>query len=673
MTTVSENPVLAPWSGPHGGGPSFDLIRTEHFLPALDAAILTYRAELTRIASNSAAPTFTNTLEALERAGEDYRRVSALLSIFSSVMNDEAMQRVQQIAAPKQAELQDGLIHNADLFSRICKVFEDRFDGSLSAEQIRLAEYYHDDLFVRNGAGLGAAGKLELAEINQQLAGLATLFAQNVMAEESQTLALNEDELAGLPDDLVAAAANLAVERGVHGKWLIANTRSAIEPLLTFSALPDLRAKAFMMWSSRGDNDDEHDNKRIAADMLRLRARKARLLGFRSFAHWVADGGMARTPEAIALLLQTICKPALERARAEIADLKLAHPGSAADFRYHSEIARKQQFDFSEEDVKSYLQLPKLREGLFWIAGRLFGLSFARVTNLPTYHPDVELFAVQRNGQHVGLWYFDLYARPGKASGAWMTEYRGQQKLQNATPIISNNANFLKPPPGDVALLSWLDATMLFHEFGHGLHSLLSDVTYPSLSGTKVPRDFVELPSQLFERWLQTPETLSRFAVHHQTGEPIPEALLAKMLETRNFRTGFNMVELIACALLDQHAHLHAREETDVPQIERDVLEQLDLPPQIALRHRLPHFTHLFSSEGYAAGYYSYIWADVLTADGAEAFAAAPEGFFDRDVANRFLAEILSVGNSIDASEAYRRFRGRDPDLQALLISRDLG
>lgn len=670
--TASSNPALAPWTGPHGGGPRFDQIRPSHLIPALDAAIDSYRDELSAIALATDRPTFENTLEALEQAGDEYRRVSALLSIFSSVMNDDEMQQVQPIAALKQAEVQDFLVQHAGLFSRIRTVYEERFGRSLSAEQIRLAEYYHDDLFVRNGAALDAAGKHELADINQKLAKLATSFAQNVMSEESRALALDKEGLAGLPDDLIAAAAHLAIERGAPGMWLIANTRSAMEPFLTFSPLPDLRAKAFDMWHSRGDNDDVHDNKQIAAQMLRLRGRKARLLGFASYAHWAAAGGMAKTPEAIAQLLKPVWIPALSRARAEIAGLGLADPGSAADFRFYSEIARKQQFDVNEEDIKPYLQLSRLREGLFWLTGRLFELTFTPVTDLPTYHPDVELFAVHRQGQLIGLWYFDLYARAGKASGAWMSEYRGQQNLQPTTPIVSNNANFLKPSPGDPALVTWLDATMLFHEFGHGLHSLLSDVCYPSLSGTKVPRDFVELPSQLLEKWLLTPEILSRFAVHCRTGEPMPEALVTKLLAARNFRTGVNMVELVACAFLDQHAHLHAIEEADIDKIESEVLEQLDLPPQIALRHRLPHFTHLFSSEGYASGYYSYIWADMLTADGAETFAAAPDGFFDRGVAEQFRDEILSVGNSVDASEAYRRFRGRDPGLEPLLRSRGL-
>jgi len=671
MSHTQQNPLLEPWTGAHGGAPPFDRIRPDHFLPALDAAISMYRHDLAAIASSKEPPSFANTLEALERAGETYRRVSALFGIYTSVMNDPAMQEVQMEGALKQAAFQDSLVQDRRLFDRVRDVFESRFDAGLSVEQIRLAGYHYKDLFLRNGAALDDEDKRELAEIHQALARLATRFAQNVMADEQdRVLELDRHELAGLPADLIAGAASLAAERGAAGKWLIANTRAAMEAFLTYSPAPDLRAKAFDLWRRRGDYGDDHDNVGIVTDMLRLRDRKARLLGFRSYAHWVADGAMAGTPEAIEKLLHEVWTPALARACAEIGELELGEPLAASDARYRFEIARQQRFDFSEEELKPYLQLEKLREGLFWVAGELFGLAFERVTDLPVYHPDVDLFAVRRQEELVGLWYFDLYARPGKASGAWMSEYRGQHRLGGVTPIVSNNANFSKAAPGAAALLSWLEATMLFHEFGHGLHSMLSNVCYPSLSGTKVPRDFVELPSQLFERWLSAPELLSRFALHHRTAEPMPAALLAKLREAQNFRSGFNMVELVACALLDQEAHGERGDARDARQIERDLLDRLDMPPAIALRHRLPHFAHLFASEGYAAGYYSYIWADVLTADGAETFAAAPQGFFDRPVAERFLKQILSVGNSIDPGEAYRRFRGSDPGLKALLRSR---
>ncbi len=671
MIEIKHNPLLTRWTGPHGGSPPFDSIRPDHFIPALEAAIAMYREELANVASCAETPSFSNTLEALELAGETYRRVSALFGIYTSVMNDAAMQQVQMEGALRQAAFQDSLVQDGRLFDRVRNVFENRFDAGLSVEQIRLAEYYYNDLFVRNGAALNDDDKQVLAELHQDLARLATQFAQNVMADEQdRVLELDQHDLSGLPADLIAGAAALAAERGVTGKWLIANTRGAIDAFLTYSPDPDLRAKAFAMWRSRGDYGDDHDNVEIVSSMLRLRHQKARLLGFRSYAHWVADGAMAGTPEAIEKLLLEIWKPALARVRAEINELQLSVQLEASDARYFFEIERQKRFDFSEEELKPYLQLQKLREGLFWIAGELFGLTFERVTDLPVYHPDVEIFAVKRQHEHVGLWYFDLYARPGKASGAWMSEYRGQQRLGAVTPIVSNNANFVKAAPGEASLISWLEATMLFHEFGHGLHSMLSNVCYPSLAGTKVPRDFVELPSQLFERWLSAPELLSCFALHYRTAEPMPPALLSKLRDAHNFRSGFNMVELVACALLDQEAHGERGDERNAQTIESEVLNRLEMPPAIALRHRLPHFTHLFSSEGYAAGYYSYIWADVLTADGAEAFAAAPWGLFDPAVAKRFLKQILSVGNSVDPAEAYRRFRGREPSLRALLRDR---
>ncbi|HEY5008704.1 MAG TPA: M3 family metallopeptidase, partial [Caulobacteraceae bacterium] len=521
--------------------------------------------------------------------------------------------------------------------------------------------------------------KHRLAEINQRLASLYTAFSQNILAdEEGLSLVLDsEADLAGLPADLIDAAAASAEQRGLKGKWVIANTRSSMDPFITFSERRDLREKALSMWASRGDNPGDHDNNPIMTEVLKLRLEKARLLGFETFAHWIADGQMAKTPDAAMGLLRQVWTPAVARAREEIAEMApivaaegANEPLEAWDYRYYAEKLRKAKYDLSDDEVKPYLQLSKLRDGMFWAAGELFGLTFTQVHDMPVYHPDVDVFEVTKNSQRVGLWYFDLYARPGKSSGAWMSEYRTQQKLGGLTPIISNNSNFMPAAPGEPVLISWTDAVTLFHEFGHGLHGLNSAVTYPSLAGTSVVRDFVELPSQLNERWLPTPELLSRFAVHYQTGEPMPAALTDKVLAAQNFRQGFNTTEYLACAILDLEAHLGGDEALDARDFERAALERLGMPKEIILRHRLPHFSHVFSGESYAAGYYNYIWADVLSADAAEAFAEAPGGFYDRDLARKLLDEVLSIGNSVEAAEAYRRFRGRDYGTDALMRSR---
>ncbi len=677
-STLADNPVLAPWGGPHGGGPAFDQVRVEHFAPALDEAMARYRAEIAAIAENPAPPSFANTLEALERSGRDYRQATSLMGTFTSTMNTPAMQAVQREAAPKLAAFRDEIMHNRPLFERIRAVFEARETSGLNAEQRRLADVVMRR-FTRQGAALPDAEKHRLAEINQRLASLYTNFSQNILAdEEGLSLVLDsEADLAGLPADLIEAAAASAEQRGLTGRWVIANTRSSMDPFITFSERRDLREKALALWSSRGDNAGDHDNNAIMTEVLKLRVEKARLLGFETFAHWIADGQMAKTPDAAMALLRQVWTPAVARAREEIAEMApiVAAEGSnepmeAWDYRYYAEKLRKAKYDLSDDEVKPYLQLSKLRDGMFWAAGELFGLKFTQVTDMPVYHPDVDVFEVTKAGKRVGLWYFDLYARPGKSSGAWMSEYRTQQKLAGVTPIISNNSNFMPAAPGEPVLISWTDAVTLFHEFGHGLHGLNSAVTYPSLAGTSVVRDFVELPSQLNERWLPTPELLSRFAVHYETGEPMPAALTDKVLAAQNFRQGFNTTEYLACAILDLEAHLGADEALDARDFEREALERLGMPKEIILRHRLPHFSHVFSGEGYAAGYYNYIWADALSADAAEAFAEAPGGFYDKGLAEKLLTEVLSIGNTVEAAEAYRRFRGRDYGTDALMRSR---
>jgi peptidyl-dipeptidase Dcp len=678
MTAASTNPVLADWAGPHGGAPVFAGVTPADFPPALDEAMARHRAEVRAIADNPEPATFANTLEALERAGQDFDRAATLLGIYTSTLNDAAMQQVQREVMPKLAAFGDEIVHDPVLFARIQAIYESRETSGLTPEQQRLAFVIHDN-FARQGAALSQASKARLAQVNQDLAHLYTAFSQNILGdEEGEALVLTHpDDLAGLPADMVHAAAAAASAKGLAGQWVIANTRSSMDPFLTFSARRDLREKALKLWSSRGDTPGPRDNNPNITAILKLRVEKARLLGYPTFAHWVADGQMAKTPDAAMTLLKTVWTPAVARAREEIADVQAMavqegsnEPIEAWDVRYYAEKVRKAKYDLDDEEVKPYLQLHKLRDGMFWAAGELFGLSFARLNDVPVYHPDVEVFEVTRHGARVGLWYFDLYARPGKGSGAWMSEYRTQQGLTGLTPIVSNNANFIPGAPGQPVLISWTDAVTLFHEFGHGLHGLNSRATYRSLAGTSVVRDFVELPSQLNERWLPTPQLLSRFAVHYRTGEPMPDALTAKILNARTFRQGFDTVEYLSCAILDLEAHLRADEALDARVFEREALARLGMPREIQMRHRLPHFSHIFSGEGYAAGYFNYIWADVLTADAAEAFAEAPGGFYDKDLAKRLLDDILSVGNTLEAGEAFRRFRGRDPDIEPLMRNR---
>ena len=535
---------------------------------------------------------------------------------------------------------------------------------------------------MRQGAALSAADKASLAAVNQQLAGLYTRFSQNILAdEEGQALVLESAaDLEGLDADQIDAAAAEAKARGLgEGKWAFANTRSSMEPFLTFSARRDLREKAFNLFTRRGDGG-AHDNNPLIAEIMALRARKAKLLGHPTFAHWIADGQMAKTPDAAMQLLTEVWGPAKAQVAEEVAEMEALSrsEGSNApiapwDYRYWGEKVRKAKYDLDENEVKPYLQLPKMLEAMFWAAGQLFGLNFTPVSDLPLYHPDVQVFEVTRGGERVGLWYFDPYARAGKRSGAWMNEYRTQERLggEATTPIVSNNENFIPPKPGEPCLISWTDAVTLFHEFGHGLHGLNSSVTYPSLAGTAVLRDFVELPSQLFEHWLPTRELLGRFAVHYQTGEPMPPALVDKVLKADTFHQGFKTVEYLSNALLDLKAHLKGDDArstpptSSAPRWRRSACRRRSCcatgcrtSPTCSRRRATRPATTTTSGP------------TRCRADAAEAFAEAPDGFYDKALAEKLLADVLSVGNTVEPGEAYRRFRGRDAGIDALMRDR---
>ena len=676
---LAGNPLLGEWTGPYGGVPPFDEVEVADFQPALEAAMRESLAEIDRIAGDPAPPTFENTIAALERSGGTLDRVTAVYGVWSSTMKGPEFQAVERTMAPRLAEFSDRIFQNAALFRRIEAVYQSPDTATLTPEQRRLAWWYHNN-FVRAGARLDSAAKQRVAAINQRLAALFTRFSQNVLADETNLYLVlgGEGDLAGLPPSLTDAAAAAAAAKGVPGKWVITNTRSAMEPFLTFSTRRDLRERAWRLFVNRGDNGGEHDNNAIAAEILALRAERAALLGYPTHAHWRLENAMAKTPERALELMEAVWTPAVARVREEVADMQAIADAEGAgitiepwDYRFYAEKVRKAKYDLDENEIKPYLQLERLREGMFWVAGELFGFAFAPVTNVPVYHPDVRVWEVtdRASGRHVGLWYFDPYARAGKRSGAWMNAYRRQERFERpVTTIVSNNSNFVKGKAGAPVLVSWDDASTLFHEFGHALHGLSSNVSYPSLAGTAVARDYVEFPSQLLEHWLSTPEVLQRFALHHETGEPLPRELAERIERASTFNEGFATVEYLASALVDMKLHLAGARPIDIDAFERETLAGLGMPREIVMRHRTPQFLHVFASDGYSAGYYSYLWSDVLTAD---AFGAFTEGAgpYDRAIAAR-LSRLLSIGNTLEPADAYREFRGRDPRVEALMRKR---
>jgi peptidyl-dipeptidase Dcp len=678
FSVYEENPLMKKWVGPYGGVPPFHLVKVEHFKPALEAAMNETLSEIEKISSASVPPTFENTLEALERSGETLDRVQRIYGIWSSNMSSPDFRQVQLEMAPKLSAFSDKIIQNEALFRRIEAVYNS--GRGLNAEQQRLA-WLRYTAFVRSGAKLNKKEKERLSEINQNLARLFTRFSQNVLADETdQMLVLeHESELAGLPFSVRSAAAEQASAKNVPGKWVIANTRSSVDPFLTYSGKRGLREKAWKMFINRGDNGGENDNNEIIAKILKLRKERAQLLGYPSHAHWRLENTMAKTPEMALELLEAVWEPAVARVAEEVADMQaLADQEKAGitiapwDYRYYAEKVRKARYDLDQNGVKQYLQLDKLREGMFWVAGELFNFRFFQVNNVPVYHQDVKVWEVKDkdSGKHIGLWYFDPYAREGKRSGAWMNAYRVQEKMDiPVTTIVSNNSNFVKGKPNEPVLISWDDATTLFHEFGHALHGLSSNVTYPSLAGTAVVRDYVEFPSQLLEHWLSTPEVLQRFALHYETGKPIPQELVDRINRASIFNQGFSTTEYLASALIDMKLHLSTAKEIDPDAFERETLAALGMPREIVMRHRTPHFSHIFSSDSYSAGYYSYLWSDVLTADAYDAFTEA-EGPYDTTVASRLRTHIFSVGNTIDPAEGYRAFRGRHPRIGPLMKKR---
>ena len=673
-----SNPFFGKWET-HRGMPPFGTIAPEHFPPAFEAGLNEQRAEVERIAGERAEPTFDNSIAALERSGRTLKRVGGVFFNLSGSNTNEALQAIEREIAPVLAKHRSAIYMNEKLFERVDALHQGRAGLDLTSEQERVLDRYHT-IFVRAGARLAPEAKARLAAIMERLATLGTQFAQNVLADEKAYTLVLEDEadLAGLPEFVREAAARTAQERGLPGKHAVTLARSSIEPFLTFSSRRDLRERAFKAWASRGATGGSTDNKEIVAEMVGLRAERARLLGYETFAAFKLADTMAKTPENVLALLREVWTPALGRATREREDLqKLAQARGDNveiepwDWRYYAEQVRRERHDLDEAQIKPYFQLERIIEAAFETARRLFGLSFRELEDAPRYHPDVRVWTVEdAEGDHVGIFIGDYFARPSKRSGAWMSAFRSQERLSgDIRPIIVNVMNFSK---GDPALLSFDDARTLFHEFGHALHGLLSNVTYPLLAGTSVSTDFVELPSQLYEHWLERPEILRRYATHHRTGEPIPEALLERLTAARNFNQGFATVEYLASAFVDIDLHqLPDARGLDPSDFEQAALDRIGLPEAIIMRHRTPHFTHVFSGDGYSAGYYSYLWSEVLDADAFNAFEESGD-VFNAEIAAKLKTYVYAAGNLRDPAEAYLAFRGRLPTPDALLVKRGL-
>jgi peptidyl-dipeptidase Dcp len=681
---VSDNPLWETWSAAFGV-PPFHRVEPEHVAPAFARAFAEHEAEVAAIAANAAEPTFANTIEALELGGEALTRTASVFYLLAGAHTNDAIQEVERELAPLEAKHWNRILMDEALFRRIDALHRRRHQLGLTAEQARVLDRYHVK-FKRAGAALEPAAKARLAEINERLATLGTAFSQNVLADEqSYTLVLDgEDDLAGLPDFVRAAARAAAEERDLDGKYVITTSRSSVEPFLQFSARRDLREKIFRAWVARGDGGGATDNKAIIAEMVALRAERARLLGYPTFAHYRLDDAMAKTPEAVRSLLDRVWPPARRRAvedRAALQSLVQAEGANFAlapwDWRYYAEKLRKVRCDIDEATLKPYFQLERMIEAAFYTANRLFGLTFERREGIPVWHADVRVWEVRdAAGRHRGLFFGDYFARTSKHSGAWMTTVRDQEKLKgDIRPLVVNVMNFSKAGAGEPTLLSFEDARTLFHEFGHALHALLSDVTYPMISGTSVLTDWVELPSQLYEHWLERPEILSRFAVHCRTGEPIPKDLLDRLIAARTFNQGCATVEYVASALVDLDIHLlpSAGEVKgfDIGAFEQAALARIDMPAEIVMRHRPTHFAHIFAGGGYASAYYSYMWSEVLDADAFEAFEDTGD-IFDAETAKGLRDHVYAAGGSRDPAELYTAFRGRLPTPEGLLKRRGL-
>lgn len=672
---VSTNVLLQDWTGPYDGVPAWDKVAPAQFPEAFQTSIEEVLGEADRIANNPDKPTFANTIEAMEKAGQRLDRVQSLFGVMTDNMSTPEYQALDKDWSPKLSAAYDKINLNGELFARVAGLFELRDSLGLDAKQMRLLTRTYEG-FVRRGAKLNDAQKAQLSDYNQQLATAFSEFNSRLLADESTFTQASEAEMAGVQQDVKDAAASVAKAKGLPaGSYAVRNTRSAVDPVLSFGSNRGLREKVWRAFVNRGDNGDANDTNAIIARIVKLRADRAKLLGYQSHAHWRMQDTMAKTPDRAMELMMRVWKPAVARVHEEVADMKpfAATDGVTTiepwDYRYYMEKVRKAKYDLSQDEIKPYFDQSNLLQGMFWAAGQLYDLKFTENTGkVPVFNPDVRTFEVTngKTGEVVGLYYLDTYAREGKRSGAWMTTYRSRARLLGDNIVLaSNNNNFTKPEGGKPVLISLDDASTQFHEFGHAIHYLLVDVKYPSLGGSQ--RDFVEYPSQVNENWLLTRPLLEKYARHYKTGEPMPAALVDKIKKAETFNQGFATVEYLSSALVDMKLHLDPNGVVDPDAFERKTLAELGMPREMVMRHRLPQFGHLFSSDGYSAGYYSYLWSETMDADTWEAFDKDP---FNRTIADRFRKFLLSTGNETDRAEAYREFRGRDPDVAALLRRR---
>ncbi|WP_462171882.1 M3 family metallopeptidase [Pseudoalteromonas xiamenensis] len=675
-----ENVLLEPFKGPYQGVPQFDKMDLNLLKPALEMAMAENLTEIDKIANNSEAPNFENTIAELERAGKTLERVFTYYGIWSSNVSSPEFRQIQGEMAPKLAAFNSKITQNEKLFSRIKTVYESDEFKSLTPEQQRVTWLTYNG-YARNGATLQGDAKKRYAEINQELATLHAKFSSNVLAdEENYVVYLTKEQLAGLPESFIESAAAAATEREHAGMYAITNSRSSMDPFLTYSTERELREKVWRNYYDRGNNGDEFDNNAVIKQILTLRNERVKLLGYENYAQWRLEDRMAKTPENAMGLMNKVWPAAIARVKEEVADMQAIADKEGAnikiepwDYRFYSEKVRKDKYDLDSNEVKQYLQLDKLREAMFYVAGRLFNFEFTEVPagKVPVFHEDVKVWEVKdkTTGKHIGLWYLDPFARKGKRSGAWATTYRSYTTFDGETNVLSsNNSNFVKGAEGKPTLISWSDAETYFHEFGHALHFLSADVVYPtSHSGV---RDYTEFQSQLLERWLLTDEVISQFLVHHETGKPMPAELVQKIKNSATFNQGFGTTEYMASAIMDLLYHTTDPAKIEPQKFEKEQLTKLGMPSEVVMRHRSTHFGHIFSGEGYSAGYYGYLWAEVLTSDAAEAFASAPGGFYDKDVSARLVKYLFSVRNAMDPAEAYRLFRGRDAEVNALMRDR---
>lgn len=677
MADLKDNPLLQEWTGNYGGVPALDKVKVSDFLPAIDEGIRQRRLEIEKVAKNPEAPTFANTLEAYERSGKALAHVMPIVGIWRSNLKGPEVKKIEPEISAKMAALRDEELQNVDLFKRLDAVYNSAEYKKLTPEQQRLT-WHHRNRMILTGVQLQDRQKKRFKEINQRLSSLQTSFTQNQLAdEENLNLTIDkESDLDGLTKEQIESAAAEGQRIGQKGKWVISNTRSSMEPFLTYAKNRELREKAFRIWTSRGDGGGANDNNKIVTEILKLRQERAKLLGYPTFAHWRLADSMAKDPKAAMDLMLRAWTGAVAKVKTDVAAMQKIVDKEGGkfkiepwDYRFYAEKLRKAKYDFDMESVKPYLQLENIRKAMFWAAGEIYGFSFERVNDVPVFHPDVTVYQVlDRSKKHVGLWYFDPYARPGKSSGAWMDSIRDQQKLdQTVQPIVSNNSNFIKGKEGEPIYISWTDASTMFHEFGHALHGLNSNVTYPSLSGTHTARDFVEFPSQINEHWLETPQVLRMLT--DVKGKPMPQALIDKLKKAATFDAGFATTEFLASGIVDMKLHLDTSDNIDPKEFEKKALKEINMPSEIVMRHRIPAFGHLFSSEGYAAGYYGYLWAQVLDTDAFEAFEETGNPY-DKKTAERLYKYVMSVGNTVPPDKAYRNFRGRDPSIKAYLKSK---